>query len=203
MAMVDPGTGAQFLAVTTAVIAALGSILGGAAQGYMSSKGQKDAGGGGSTTGGAIQGALGGMGMGGGGGGGMGGMMGGMGGMMGGMGGMMGGGGGGAGGGASQSGWLNALMGILGGGMGGMCWVAEVLFGVNSQLTADARLWANTHDNWFTRLYRRHGQTWAAWLTAHPWAKPVVKPVWLAMAAAGKAQRTELLERIAYTNYGV
>lgn len=76
-----------------------------------------------------------------------------------------------------------------------MCWVAEVLFGVFSQTTADARLWANTHDNWFTRLYRRFGLTWAAWLLKNRWAHPLVKPIWLAMAVAGRKQRESIRVR--------
>lgn len=65
------------------------------------------------------------------------------------------------------------------------CWVAEELYGVDHMKTHLARYWAMTHDNWFTRLYSKHGQHWAGWLKNHPWAKPVVQPIWDVMAFLG------------------
>ena len=66
------------------------------------------------------------------------------------------------------------------------CWVAEVLYGINDQRTHAARLWATTNDNWFTKLYKIHGETWAKWLTIHKWVQPVVKPIWDVIAIKGQ-----------------
>ena len=67
----------------------------------------------------------------------------------------------------------------------GACWVAEELYGVDHPKTHLARFWVMTHDNWFTRLYSKRGQSWAQRLENHPWAKPVVQPIWDVMAFLG------------------
>jgi hypothetical protein len=64
----------------------------------------------------------------------------------------------------------------------GACWVAEELYGSGDIRTIAARRYCRTHDNWFTRLYTKHGIAWAAWLKAHAWAKPIVEPIWYWMA---------------------
>ncbi len=68
-----------------------------------------------------------------------------------------------------------------------VCWVAEVLYGVNDYKTHAARLWASTNDNWFTKLYVAHGQSWAKWLSNNKWAQPIVKPIWDVMAIRGQS----------------
>lgn len=69
------------------------------------------------------------------------------------------------------------------------CWVADLLYGEGSLRAAYARSWVQAHDNWFTRLYRRRGQDWAAWLGAHPWAQPLARPIWGAMVRLGRRQQ--------------
>jgi len=68
----------------------------------------------------------------------------------------------------------------------GFCWVAEVLYGKWDQRTYAARRWVSTHDNTFTRAYRQHGRSWAIWLERWPYVRPVVRPIWDAMAWAGR-----------------
>ncbi len=70
--------------------------------------------------------------------------------------------------------------------LGGICWVADVLFGVGSERAMDARLWASTHDNLWTRTYRKYGEGWAEWLKPRPWAQRIVYPIWRWMAQKGK-----------------
>ncbi len=70
-------------------------------------------------------------------------------------------------------------------GVAGACFVAEELYGVDDMRTHAARRYVATHDSPFLRAYRRHGRAWAAWLRRHPWAKPLVRPVWNAMAREG------------------
>lgn len=72
-------------------------------------------------------------------------------------------------------------------GLAMLCWVAEELYGVHHPKTHLARLWANSADTRFTRLYRKHGRAWAAWLKAHPWGKPLVRWIWDDMARKGEA----------------
>jgi hypothetical protein len=72
-------------------------------------------------------------------------------------------------------------IGSIVGGFAAHCWVAEELYGRDDVRTRLARAWVASHDTPFTRSYRRHGRAWAAWLKAHPWAKPIVQPLWDAM----------------------
>jgi hypothetical protein len=66
------------------------------------------------------------------------------------------------------------------------CWVADELFGVNDVKTFFARYWCQHNPrNPFVRLYGRFGRGWADFLRAHPWAKPLVAPVWELMAVLG------------------
>jgi hypothetical protein len=58
------------------------------------------------------------------------------------------------------------------------CWVAEELYGADDPKTHLARAWVGRHDNAFTRMYRKHGRAWAAFLKRHLWAKPIVQPIW-------------------------
>jgi len=69
-----------------------------------------------------------------------------------------------------------------------LCWVAEELFGPNHPKTHMARLWASTHDNWFTRLYSQRGQSWANRLRRRPWTKLFIRPIWEVMALLGYMQ---------------
>lgn len=81
--------------------------------------------------------------------------------------------------------------GLAGAGIGALaflCWVADELWGEDDPRTHAARLWASTHDTPFTRTYRKHGRAWAAWLHDNAWARPLVEPIWLAMARRGAAQ---------------
>lgn len=73
------------------------------------------------------------------------------------------------------------MIGSLGGGAMAFCWVAEELYGVDDDRTHLARAWVARHDTPFTRAYREHGQSWSMWLRRHPWAKPLVQPIWDAM----------------------
>lgn len=66
-----------------------------------------------------------------------------------------------------------------------LCWVAETLYGVDHPKTHLARLYANTHDTWFLRLYRKHGKSWARCLENHKWLQPIIKPIWDLMAYKG------------------
>lgn len=108
----------------------------------------------------------------------------------------------------SQNSMFNAgLLGLSGGGGGqgsgsdqtlgllsllyAACWVADELYGVDSEAAQYARLYALSHDSPFLRLYKRKGKAWAAWLKSHPWAKPVVAPIWNAMAVRGRRMMRE------------
>lgn len=81
---------------------------------------------------------------------------------------------------------------ILGGlaagipGLIGKCWVADSLYGVGSPKAMQARLYANSHDTLFLRIYGRYGEGWAKWLDNHSWAKPLVRPIWDYMAYKGR-----------------
>lgn len=73
--------------------------------------------------------------------------------------------------------WVDILGGLLG------CWVAAELFGERSIKTIAARHFCFRHNrSRLVRFYIRHGRAWAAWLRAHPWAKPLVRPIWSWMA---------------------
>jgi len=72
------------------------------------------------------------------------------------------------------------------------CWVAEELYGVDSPKTHQARLYARSHDSRFLRLYKNHGRAWADWLKKHPWAKPLVQPIWDRMAYKGRMMICEV-----------
>lgn len=65
------------------------------------------------------------------------------------------------------------------------CWVAVALWG-ECERTQMARLHCRLSRGWFYSLYRQHGQDWADWLNAHPWAKPLVAPIWHYLAWRGK-----------------
>jgi hypothetical protein len=102
--------------------------------------------------------------------------------------------------GGPMGGGLGNLFGLFGGGgsaaatlpgflIGGFpCWVAEELFGKHDLRTAHARLWASTHDNRFTRLYRKHGRKWARWVRKSRIFRTIAWPVWRYMAYLGKRQ---------------
>ena len=76
-----------------------------------------------------------------------------------------------------------------------LCWVAVELWGEDSLITKYARLWANTHDNWFTRRYLRDGRAWAQRLKRKRWLRPAAKLIWGTMALAGYLQFTSELNR--------
>lgn len=94
------------------------------------------------------------------------------------------------------------LSGVLGGlasgfatGFGeskGKCWVADVLYGPDATKTYFARLYANSHDTLFLRLYGKYGKSWARWLNSHRWAQPIVKPIWDIMATKGARMLREV-----------
>lgn len=77
------------------------------------------------------------------------------------------------------------LLGSVGALGAAFCWVAEELYGIDHPKTHAARRYCATHDNAFTRLYRKEGRSWASFLAANAWAKPLVKPIWDAMAVIG------------------
>lgn len=65
------------------------------------------------------------------------------------------------------------------------CWVAVALWG-ECERTQMARLHCRLSRGRFYDAYRTHGRAWAAWLNAHPWAKPLVAPIWHYLAWRGK-----------------
>ena len=65
------------------------------------------------------------------------------------------------------------------------CWVAVALWG-ECERTQMARLHCRLSRGRFYEAYRQHGQDWADWLNAHPWAKPLVAPIWHYLAWRGK-----------------
>lgn len=77
---------------------------------------------------------------------------------------------------------------IAGGGVATPCWVAEELYGVNHPKTHAARLYVLRNDNWFTRLYKEHGKSWADIIKKYPWLKPVIQPIWDYMAYQGNGR---------------
>lgn len=73
--------------------------------------------------------------------------------------------------------------------MAGMaCWVAVALWGERSPRTRLARLWVNTHDNAFTRAYKRHGPTWARWVERSRLARAAAWLIWSVLARLGRRQ---------------
>jgi hypothetical protein len=66
------------------------------------------------------------------------------------------------------------------------CWVAEVLFGVDDVKTHFARAYTRRTDNWFTRLYRKHGIKWAEWAKKSRVIRFAIRPIWLYMARRGR-----------------
>lgn len=80
---------------------------------------------------------------------------------------------------------IESMMSMM---MGGMCWVAEELYGKTDIKTYMARFYANTTDNWFTRLYSEFGKGWAKFLRDNPFLKPLVRPIWDYMVKRGKAK---------------
>ncbi len=65
------------------------------------------------------------------------------------------------------------------------CWVADVLYGPDATTTHLARLYANSHDTFFLKIYGKYGKAWAKWLDIHKWMQPIVKPIWNRMAVKG------------------
>lgn len=75
-----------------------------------------------------------------------------------------------------QSQLLGSLVG-LGSAFALACWVAEELYGDDVK-TWTIRDWVLRNDNAFTRLYRRHGETWARWVRSNRLARAVARFVW-------------------------
>lgn len=97
---------------------------------------------------------------------------------------------------ANRAGMISSAFGAAGTAAGvgiGLCWVADVLFGATHPKTHYARFYASNTDNWFTRLYRKHGKGWAAWLEKHPNLQFIVKPIWQWMAYKGEKMMEEKL----------
>lgn len=76
-------------------------------------------------------------------------------------------------------------------GIAALCWVADSLYGKGSLKAAQARLYANSHDTMFLRVYAKYGEGWAKWLDSHSWAKPIVRPIWDLMAYKGRKMMEE------------
>ena len=68
---------------------------------------------------------------------------------------------------------------------GGSCNVAEVLFGLDHAKTRQARFYALTHINWFTKLYSKYSMKWAEIVGKYNVLKYIVKPIWNYMAKIG------------------
>lgn len=65
------------------------------------------------------------------------------------------------------------------------CWVAVALWG-ECERTQMARLHVRLSHGRFYDAYRKHGRAWAAWLDRHPWAKPLIAPIWYYLAWQGE-----------------
>jgi hypothetical protein len=70
-------------------------------------------------------------------------------------------------------------------GGGGLCLVADEMFGLGSLKAMRARAYAQTHDNWFLRIYGQHVNQWAEWVRAHPYLSIPFRPIWMWMAWRG------------------
>jgi len=71
------------------------------------------------------------------------------------------------------------------------CWVAEELYGKNDIRTSYARLFCVVHDNFFIRLYVKHGRAWAKILKNNSHLKKVVEPIWNYMWVKGMELSTK------------
>ena len=73
------------------------------------------------------------------------------------------------------------------------CWVAVALWGERDERTLNARFWCKTHDNAFTRAYKRYGPTWARWVERSRLARAAAWLIWSVLARLGRRQSfTEL-----------
>ena len=71
------------------------------------------------------------------------------------------------------------------------CWVAEELYGKNDIRTSYARLFCVVHDNFFIRLYVKHGRAWAKILKNNDHLKKVIEPIWNYMWVKGMELSTK------------
>jgi len=71
-------------------------------------------------------------------------------------------------------------------GGGGHCQVAIELWGYNDDRTHQARFYVISNNNWFTRLYKKYGTTWAKIVKRSEIIKSMIKPIWKYMSAQGK-----------------
>jgi hypothetical protein len=81
----------------------------------------------------------------------------------------------------------NVIGGAAGaaGGAAVACWVAVALWG-ECERTRMARLHVKLSRGVFYDAYRKYGRAWARWLNTHPWAKPLVAPIWYYLAWRGE-----------------
>ena len=73
------------------------------------------------------------------------------------------------------------------------CWVAEELYGKNDIRTSYARLFCVVHDNFFIRVYCKHGKAWARFLKKNSWLKKFVEPIWNYMWVKGMDLSTKVI----------
>tara|TARA_R110002110_G_scaffold116418_3_gene287926 strand:+ start:1838 stop:4252 length:2415 start_codon:yes stop_codon:yes gene_type:complete len=71
-------------------------------------------------------------------------------------------------------------------GPGGCCWVANEMWGYNDDRTHQARFYVINTNNWFTRLYKRYGETWGKVVRSRKWLQSILKPAWNYMSRQGK-----------------
>ena len=69
----------------------------------------------------------------------------------------------------------------------GGCWVASEIFGGwDEPETVGARIYMSyLAPSWLRHFYLNHGQRIAAWIHPRPWAKELLRPIFLLMARAG------------------
>lgn len=85
------------------------------------------------------------------------------------------------------------LPGVLQGAAAGLfCWVADELFGKNSEDAFFARFYTHNTDSVFMRAYKKFGASWANFLNKNKWLHPVVKPIWSNMANKGRQMMMEV-----------
>jgi hypothetical protein len=81
------------------------------------------------------------------------------------------------------------------------CWVAVALWG-ECERTQMARLHCRLSSGPFYSAYRTHGKVWASWLNAHPWAKPLVTPIWRYLAWQGQRRFDNAVQHAKQVTHG-
>lgn len=67
-------------------------------------------------------------------------------------------------------------LGAIGGGFASKCWVAREIYGEDNPKWVLFREWLNNHaPKWFDRLYVKHGEKFAAWISNKPFLKSIIR----------------------------